>query len=140
MEILPYVWIGDKDNMTDDIFIKNNNIKCIINCTKNCPNSSVKHEYRIPLTRNYFDERNNILDHFEYANRIIDENIENSVPMLICCEEGKQVSPTIVGSYMIQFGRVEPEKIISCIQSKCADAFMPTPFFLESLEIFQKKL
>lgn len=119
-EIISGLWIGDVNDSFDKMFIKDNNISIMINCTLNYgfPELNLK-RLRIPLSSNLTPggdllllnkNKEKILDYIE-------ENHELS-NILIYCYDGILISPLITALFLIYKGGVSKDNIRSILKSK----------------------
>lgn len=117
-KIFDNLWLGDKRSSEDENFLRTNNIRVVINCTKELPNI-FKPFYINP------QHQHSLKDAFlEYARVEIEDNdkpanqeqLFNQLPrlaqfidqklntekkaILIHCNDGKQRSPTVMAAYI----------------------------------------
>ncbi len=95
------IFIGNRESSMDDYFLKKNDIKLIINCTKNLEfNNNFRGEkIRIPIDDNRIFKNYDILDYLDVLD-IIDKYKNKNI--LIHCQAGSQRSATIILLYMIK--------------------------------------
>lgn len=147
-EILVGLWIGDKNDAHNLSFIKNNNIKSIINCTSEidfavCDNIK---KYRISIDdysskkEQYLYNNKKILKHFDTICDIIHQYILNNESILIHSNLGKQRSVAICVAYLIKYSQLDKKDIIHCIKTKNTSFFSPFSNFAYALDKFQKSL
>ncbi len=141
-EILIGLWIGDYNDSQNIPFIKNNNIKYIINCTNNLNFQKIDNinKIRIPLSdhpnHNYINNNKKMLKYLDNTINIIYDNINKNNNILIHCNKGIQRSPTIILAYLIKFGKISKKEAISFLKSKNENFFMPHHNFDYSINKF----
>jgi hypothetical protein len=100
MEIINNLFIGSSETARDFKFIKDNNIKCIVNCTKNIPNHFKGIEYMRVNIDGDGDELDTYLPHvisFIYKNYYLDKR-----PVLIHSRDGNQRAAIILACYIMK--------------------------------------
>ena len=119
-EIISGLWIGDINDSFDEVFLKDNNISILINCTLNYgfPNLNVS-KLRVPLSSNLTPSKDIELlkkNKDKIINYIYD-NINYS-SILIYCYDGLIISPLIVALFLIKKGEISKDNIRSILKSK----------------------
>ena len=120
-ELLSGLWIGDVELLNSNNFIKDNNIKIILNCTQifDFPEISDIQKIRLPFSsiansdidlKLLRENKNKIID-------FIDENIDN-YNILICCYDGKSISPFIIALYIAEKSNINKSSIYNILLSK----------------------
>jgi len=135
--ILPGLWLGNKISSMDDNFLRNNNIQCVFNCTKDLPfHSSVKRRYRVPVDDNLEAEeiRNLELWSYEIVYKLTKEHKQG--PVLVHCYAGMQRSAAVVAMYLISTRGYTPSEAISFLRSKRSIAFYPVANFNKAITGF----
>lgn len=119
-EIISGIWIGSIDDSFNKVFIKDNNISILINCTLNYGFPDIESKkLRIPLTSNLTPDVD-ISMLKKNKDKIVDyiyDNIDTS-NILIYCYDGKTISPLIVSLFLIYKGGVSKDNIRSILKSK----------------------
>lgn len=119
-EIISGLWIGNINDSFDEVFLKDNNISILINCTLNYgfPNLNVS-KLRVPLSNNLTPSKDIELLK-KNKDKIIDyiyDNIDYS-SILIYCYDGLIISPLIVALFLIKKGEISKDNIRSILKSK----------------------
>jgi len=119
-EIISGLWIGTINDSFDEVFLKDNNISILINCTLNYgfPNLNVS-KLRVPLSNNLTPLKDIELLK-KNKDKIIDyiyDNIDYS-SILIYCYDGLIISPLIVALFLIKKGEISKDNIRSILKSK----------------------
>ena len=122
------IWLGDYKSSEDKEFFKKNNIKAVLNCTKDLPNTFVKDEsiqyLRIPLNDSLKEVDSKKMYYYfpviiEFLNKIV--NIEKK-NILVHCVQGKSRSCISVAIFLVSQG-VPPEDALRYVLKKRPDAF-----------------
>jgi len=118
-EVISGLWIGNIDMMYNKKFINDNNIRVIINCTTNVPFSETiqTHNIRIPLSDILIHNIETLRNNKDKILSTIDTLLESN-HILLCCYDGKTLSPFIISLYLIHYGGILKEKIKPMILSK----------------------
>ena len=134
-EIVPGIWLGNKQAALNDKWLKEKNITVVFNASKDIPFSPViKKQYRIPVDDNLEPEeiRNMTLWSHETVYRVIkEENGGNKI--LIHCFAGMQRSCALVACYLINYHHMTPNEAIDYIKTKRPIAFFGQVNFMETL-------
>lgn len=140
-EILPGIWLSNKFDNFNNNFIKNKNINCIFS-TKMIK-TNIEFVY-IPFnlnTHNNINKLNNLF--IEYIHdflTFINKKSKNFKNIIIYCDSGKYIGPSIVASYIIKFGKILPSKSIEYVKYKSKYAFIDDIIFMKSLNFIYNKL
>lgn len=119
-KIIDNIWLGDIKSSQDEKFLRQNNIRVVINCSKNLPNTFKP--FYIDQTQAHLYKQNNPF--LEYARVEIDDNDNNKnqeilynqlpniisfidqklhtekKPILIHSKKGEQRAATVIAAYM----------------------------------------
>ena len=139
-EILPGLWLGDKNAAKDDIWLLKNKITVVFNATKDLPFSPIiPRQYRVPVDDNLKQEeiRNMSLWSQEAVYKILEEHTKGNI-ILIHCFAGMQRSAALVAMYLIATKGMSWHQSISYIQGIRPVVFRPSPNFKESIIAFDK--
>lgn len=120
-ELLSGLWIGDTDILNNEKFIKDNNIGIILNCTQmfEFPNIDELKKIRLPFSpiresdKDIYLLRENYIKVVDYISENIDLN-----NILICCYDGKSISPFIVALYIASNSDIKKESIYEILLTK----------------------
>jgi len=139
-EILPGLWIGDRNDALNTKWLKQNKITAIINCTKSTPfptaYTDLTHILRVPIQDNLESEEINKMQKYLYpvslkiAEWLPDHNI------LVHCYAGRQRSASIILAYLIKYGELTLELAIEYLRSKKIDVCLPKFNFYNSFSLF----
>ena len=120
-ELLSGLWIGDTDILNSKKFMTDNSIDIILNCTQlfDFPDISSIQKLRLPFSNNKNSDtdlsliRENKTKILEFIhNNIDDHNI------LICCYDGKSISPFIVALYIAEYSNIDKKSIYNILLTK----------------------
>lgn len=140
-EIIPGLWLGNRNASMDEEFIKQNDITVVFNCTKNLPFSPIiPIKYRIPVDDNLEEQeiRNMELWSTEIAYKIISNYLEGRT-ILVHCAAGVQRSAASVAFMLIAFKKMRGLEAINYIKEQRPIAFMPNANFGRSIDYFDRK-
>ena len=120
-KILNNIWIGDKKSAFNKKFLKDNNIKLIINVTTVVDfiddNNITK--YRIPIfDQNKSEYHDIMISHFDEVYELIEEYVKNNKGILIHCVSGSQRSPTLLVLYLMKKNKIKSKKAKKIIRKK----------------------
>jgi protein-tyrosine phosphatase len=142
-EIIPGLWLGDKNSSHNTDFLTEKKIKCIINCSVDLPfiNDSSIIKKRIPVNDDLsFEANKTILKYLNKCLEFIHENILNNKNILVHCYAGKQRSATIILCYLIKYAKINKNIGVELIKSKREEAFTPGINFEYSINLYCKYL
>lgn len=129
------LWLGNRYASVDKDFIIKNNIKLIINCSKNLPfvDLNVK-KYRLPIHDNLSLETNNvILAKINQVNQLINEHLNGNKGVLIHCYAGAQRAATVSSCYLIDKYNFNVKDVIKYVKKKRPIAFTPRANYYSTL-------
>ena len=139
-EIVPGLWLGDRNAASDSKWLQKNNITVVFNVTKDLPFSQViQKQYRIPIDDNLQAEeiRNMSLWSQETVYKLLEEHNKGN-KILVHCFAGMQRSAAVVAMYLIATKGMTWHQAISYIQGIRPIAFRPSPNFKASIIEFDK--
>ncbi len=139
-EIIDNLWIGDHYSSIDKDFFKENNIKTVINCTKNLDFIDLHvNKYRLPINDDRSDESNKgMIEYFNKYYNIIDNELSKGNGVLVHCHAGCQRSATLIALYLMKKNNINFNEAKKIIRSKRFFAFFPSVNFkpiFENLDI-----
>ena len=135
--IIPGLWLGNVRSSRDGVFLSENNITTVFNCTKDAPfHTSIKKQYRVPVDDNLEEEeiRNMELWSYEIVYKLTKECKESTV--LVHCHAGMQRSAAVIAMYLTAHG-MKSDDAINFIKSKRPIAFHHSVNFLKSIKGFE---
>lgn len=141
-EIIPNLYIGDKDSIKQKYFA-NKPKMVIINATKDVPiNKNITHNvqnYRVPVHDDL--KRSSIIQMATYLPNIaaiINRHLKNGHTVLVHCYAGRQRSCAIVAAYLMKYKHYRLKQAINYIKRKRPYAFFPSVNFYYSLRLFNQ--
>jgi hypothetical protein len=139
------LFLGNYIDSANLSFLKNNNIKVIINCSKDLPfyvdTNIVPYLYRLPVNDDLRDESLFIM--YQYLPNII-KTIKTHIDMghniYIHCHAGMQRSATVIAGYLMTYNKLSIDDAIKYIRERRKIAFIPMINFRKSLEKYYADL
>jgi protein tyrosine/serine phosphatase len=129
--IIPYIYLGNLNISQDYEFIKEKNIKLIINCSRNIP--FIKNwqceKIRIPIDDNRIFKNKEILEHLYVLEKIHDYR-KNKQNILIHCRAGSQRSANIILLYLTKILQIDLDTSYNTIKQKRPICFTPSNSFI----------
>ena len=134
------IYLGYYNNSFDTNFILKNNIKLIINCSKNIPfyfdvNDNIK-KIRISINDDISKSYYQLYDNLNYITNTIHKYTSNNNNVLIYCKKGKQLSTTIYAAYLIKYFNYSINEAIKYIININNKSFYPYVKYYNSLNKF----
>jgi protein-tyrosine phosphatase len=136
IEIIPNLWIGDIGDANNNMGLNGKGITAIVNISKGMQNVKVKYEHSIPINGENADRVEELYRYALSVTEIIDNYLISNIKVLVCCENGRQLSPTVVACYLIKYGLMEQDVAVTAIKTKYANAFLPNNVFTNTLNMF----
>jgi hypothetical protein len=128
--IVPFLWLGNFKAATDASFLRNNNIRFVLNCTRQRSPLRLYDDLGIQSFQFFLDDsddqRNNdtLVREALLVQQHIDEYISKGMNVLVHCHAGMQRSATMVAVYlMVKYGCNDIDNIIYFIKSRRPIAF-----------------
>jgi protein-tyrosine phosphatase len=112
--IIHTIYLGNKHNAHDDVFIKDNNIKYIINITLDIPNKYNNITYYNYNIEDSCDD--DIQKYFNDITSIINNNKNNNI--LVHCRVGKSRSATVILAYLMKYENMTLKQSLDFVKSK----------------------
>lgn len=139
-EIEKNLWLGDFRSGLDTEFLVSNNIKLVVNLSKDLDFTKLNIEkYRVPIHDNRSQESNiGMIKHFPNINTKIQTHINNNEGVLVHCRAGLQRSATVIALYLMKKHKIDFESAKSIIRSKRGIVFYPVVNFIEPIKYFEK--
>lgn len=131
--IIPYLYLGSIDEASNMNWLRDNDIKVILNVASEVPlysNCDIK-TYKIYLNDSPLQD---ILPILQYTYSIIDEAIKNRKNILVHCYAGISRSASIVIAYLIMKYGISLQDVYNYVKSK-RNIINPNYGFIEQLKI-----
>jgi protein tyrosine/serine phosphatase len=140
--IVPRIWLGNKMASMDEVFLRQNGIETVFNCTKDLPfDSLMRRRYRVPVDDNLEEEeiRNMELWSFEIIYKLLLEYKQGKT-ILVHCAAGIQRSAAVVAMFLMVFTGMKHEDAMQYIRERRPIAFFKNAHFLKSIQGFEKNI
>ena len=113
-ELLSGIWVGDVEILLNKKFIDDNDITILFNCTHTFafPDLTDVQKIRLPFSSS-FDSDSDIHLLKQNSRKICDflKNNFNDHNILICCYDGKTISPLIVALFISNYTTISKKSI-----------------------------
>ena len=137
-EIVPGMWLGNRNAALNEQWHGEKGIKCVFNCTKEIPFlPNVQRKYRVPVDDNLQSEeiRNLGFWSYEIVMKMVRE-YQTGQPMLVHCAAGMQRSAACVALFLMATKSLTVDEAIAYIRERRPIAFFPNANFREALDSF----
>lgn len=137
-EIVPGLWLGNRNAALNGQWLAEKRIQCVFNCTKDIPfHPQIPRRYRVPVDDNLQHEeiRNLELWSYEIVYKMTRE-FQTGQPMLVHCAAGMQRSAACVALFLMATRNMNPDQAIQFIKSKRPIAFYQNANFGPALHGF----
>ena len=130
-EIIPNIWIGDRNDAHNIRFIREFDIKLIVNCTKNIAFHQKYTHQKIRVNIDDKDTSDSIVENKKLYHCLIDLTktihtyLQKNQAILVHCYAGAQRSAAVVAAYLIKYGKIDYRTAVKYIQSKRVKCFNP---------------
>ena len=141
-EIDKNLWLGDSRSALDTDFLKSNNIKLVVNLSKNLNFTDLDiHKYRVPIHDNRSQESDiGMITHFPHIYTKMQYHIDRNEGVLVHCRAGMQRSATVVALYLMKKYKMNFENVKKLIRGKRWIAFYPTINFIGPIKYFETNI
>lgn len=142
-KIINNLYIGNYESPSDKEFLKTNNIKLIINCTKNFKYNL---DDSINMTRLNITDFNSPENNIIIASQIndildiINIYINSNEGVLVHCHMGQQRSAMVVACYLMKYYKMNLENAINEIKKRRKYVFLPEATFIDFLKYYEIEL
>jgi predicted protein tyrosine phosphatase len=138
-----YLYLGNIESSKDELFLKKNQIYCIINCTEEEPFAQYfdfKPKLRIPV-KDSRDDMNNekFYQYLHQAVAFIDKHVEKKDVILVHCYWGFMRSATVVAAHLIKKYHFTPQIAIDYVKAKRPKTFSHLYNFNDLLERYYQE-
>ena len=135
-EIIPRLWLGNKNAASDGDWLREHNITVVFNCTKDWPfHPDVLRKYRVPVDDNL--QKEEIQNMYMWAPEILAKLVgeyKRGETILVHCHAGMQRSAAVVAMFLMTMYGMTKKEAIQFIKSKRAVAFFPSANFEQALD------
>jgi len=139
-EIIPRLWLGDRESSLDEHFIRQNNIQVVFNCSKDLPFSHlIPIQYRVPVDDNLQEDeiRNMELWSSEISLKLMKEYLQGRT-ILVHCYAGRQRSAASVAFMLIAYHNIHALDAMKFIKDRRPVAFHPRANFERAIHYFDQ--
>jgi protein-tyrosine phosphatase len=131
-QIIPNLWLGNRNSPIDYEHLNKNNIKLIINCTKDLnyyvPNGI--HIIRLAINDANTEESIRILgEKIAELTFLMDLYLKNNMGVLVHCWAGMQRSATVVICYLLKYKSYKLDEAKQIMKKEREIVFLPFPTF-----------
>jgi len=140
-KIFSNIWLGNFRTALSEKFIRDNNIKYIINATIEIPNLFNNIEYYNFSYRDFnVCGKNDMNDYFNETSEFIKKALEKNENILIHCKKGHNRSATIIMAFMIKYLKCTPLESKLHIQKFRKTALLKETCMTQAIINFYKSL
>ena len=138
-KILNNIYLSNYKESINDNYLDYNNIKVIINCSKDLPfNKNNYIKYRLSINDDLSKKSNiDLYKNLNNITEIIHLYTKKNYNILIHCYAGIQRSPSIIAAYLIRYYNFSMYEAINYIKQKKNKTFYPKINFYNSLIKYQ---
>jgi hypothetical protein len=134
-EILPRLWLGNKQAAADVDWLAEKGITAVFNCTKTLPYApTIQRRYRVPVDDNLEPEE--IANMYAWAPEILyklHREYRSGATILVHCHAGMQRSAAVVAMYLILTQGMTADEAMAFIKAKRSIAFFPSANFEKAI-------
>lgn len=139
-EIVPRLWLGNKNAASDGDWLREHGITVVFNCTKDWPfHPNMKRQYRVPVHDNL--QANEIQNLEDWAPEIMYKLIaeyNRGETILVHCHAGMQRSAAVVAMFLITKKGMSADQAMAYIRSKRQIAFFPAVNFEKAIRGWER--
>jgi protein-tyrosine phosphatase len=142
-KIIDNLYIGNHESPIDQVFLKEKNIKLIINCTKGYTYEVPEYIQMIRLCITDFNSpENNIILAYSVDKilEIMNIYLDGNEGILVHCHMGQQRSAMIVVCYLMKFLKINLYDSIKEVKNKRKFSFLPEITFEDFLKYYEDVL
>ena len=124
IEILPGLWIGSINYLENSEFLKDKNIKFLVNCEEDLNFLGKSKNYNDDVRKNM--EKYEKLKFSKYLNEItklINNKIKLEINVLVCCKDTQEKSSIVILCYLIRYGKLNIDNSLDMLKTKCPNTF-----------------
>lgn len=139
--IMDNLWLGNKISAVDESFLIKNNIKLVVNVSKDLEFTKLNIEkIRLSIHDNRSLESDlGMINNFNVLYQKIDYHLVKGNGVLIHCRAGMQRSATLVALYMMKKQKMNFVEVKKIIRSKRSIVFYPKTNFISSISFYEKR-
>ena len=141
--IINNLWLGNYHSSVNKDFLIKNNIKLVINCSRNLDFLDIPETYKFRIdVHDDLSERTNMIiyKNLNYVINLINKYLSKNQGVLVHCRAGMQRSATVIAGYLMKINKLNKEKLIKLIKSNRFIAFSPNANYGGLLSKYEKDL
>ena len=150
IEIISGLYLGNKIDSHNTIFLKSRNIKVIINTSneipflKECNNLGIQC-IRVPISDKFLEkdkDKNNNEYYYQFRDlcKLIDIKLLQNKNILIHCKHGKYRSTTLIIAYLMYKTKIDYKKLYSILETKYPLVQIRKHIFIDALQKWNEEL
>ncbi len=130
-EIVPRLWLGNKNAAANTEWLKQHNIAVVFNCTKTLPfDSTIPYMYRVPVDDNLEPEEINNMSAWAAETQVkLIREYKKGRSILVHCHAGMQRSAAVVAMFLITTRNMTADQAMAHIKQLRPIAFFPSANF-----------
>jgi len=125
--ITNHVWVGSRATAADPVFLKKNDIKFVVNCTKDLPKYTDIPMLRVPVNDSAQDAEQ-MGKFLKMAALAIRDVTRYNGNVLVHCYAGMNRSATVTAAYLMTIKGLTAQQAIDIIKKKKPETFTPMNF------------
>lgn len=131
-KVAPHVWVGSCMDAADPEFMRRNDIRLIVNCTKDVPMYFEKRpwqikSYRVPVDDSASDACT-MARYLPVAALLINDVTRYGHNVLVHCYAGMNRSATITAGYLMFANKIDAAQAVAEIKRRKPECFQPNNF------------
>ena len=135
-EIFPNIWLGNSLSANNRTFLKSKKIQLSVNCSQSLETPGVEGIQTFRLKASNSEEMSASIP---TVTNLMGKAFLQLIPILIWCENGCQVSASLIASFYIRFTGTPWSTTVRMIQTKYPTAFRPQISYLSCLTYLEKQ-
>jgi protein tyrosine phosphatase len=142
-EILPGLWLGNKEAALSEEWLKSHGVQTVFNCTKDLPfHDSVMRRYRVPVHDNLQAvEIDNLLAWAPETQLKLLREYRRGEPVLVHCYAGMQRSAAVIAMFLMTLRKAKTaEEAVATVKRTRPIAFTPGTNFGRAIKGWETML
>ncbi len=134
-EIVPRLWLGNKNAAANTEWLKQHDITVVFNCTKTLPfDSTIPYMYRVPVDDNLEPEEINNMFAWAAETQVkLIREFKKGRGILVHCHAGMQRSAAVVAMFLITTRNMTADQAMAYIKELRPIAFFPAANFEKAI-------
>ena len=141
-EIVPRLWLGNKDAAADETWLASKGINTVFNCTKTLPFApTIQRRFRVPVDDNLQPEEiQNMYDWAAETESKLVREYKAGNTILVHCHAGMQRSAAVIAMFLMVVLGIPADDAMARIRAKRSIAFFPAANFEPALRRWESDL